>query len=63
LPGDSGGFVIGPTTTDPARENLVLILKKLLDSDLDLGFLMQLNERSLEQLIVAVRMRMERGIG
>jgi hypothetical protein len=43
-----------------AKERLLGILGKLLDSDLDLGFLQQLNERSLEELIVAVRMRIEK---
>ena len=42
------------------RQKLVGILTKLLDSSADLGFLAQLDERCLEQLIVAVRMRLEK---
>lgn len=44
----------------PARQKLIGILTKLLDSGIDLSFLMQLDERCLEQLIVAVRMRLEK---
>ncbi len=44
----------------PARQKLVGILTKLLDSSADLDFLAQLDERCLEQLIVAVRMRLEK---
>ena len=44
----------------PASQKLVGILTKLLDSSADLGFLSQLDERCLEQLIVAVRMRLEK---
>jgi hypothetical protein len=44
----------------PARQKLVGILTKVLDSGADLDFLVQLNERCLEQLIVAVRMRLEK---
>ena len=44
----------------PASQKLVGILTKLLDSSADLGFLSQLDDRCLEQLIVAVRMRLEK---
>jgi hypothetical protein len=44
-----------------AKEELLEILTKLLDSGVaDMRFLLQLNERCLEQLIVAVRMRLEK---
>ena len=42
------------------KEALLQILKKLLESDLDLGFLCQIDERSLEQLVAAVRSRIEK---
>jgi hypothetical protein len=45
---------------DRAKETLLAILTRLLDSRADLGFLLQLNERCLEQLIVAVRVRLEK---
>jgi|GEM_PF-3608651 len=43
------------------KEQLLQILKKLLESDPDLGFLRQIDERSLEQLVAAVRSRIEKG--
>jgi len=52
--------VRAPETGDPPKEKLLSILKKLLDCDLDLRFLLQLNESCLKQLIVAVRMRLEK---
>lgn len=42
------------------KEKLLQILKNLLDCELDLGFLLQVDEKSLEQLVVAVRIGMER---
>ena len=42
------------------KEKLLHILKKLLDSDLDLGFLRHVDEKSLEQLVAAVRARIEK---
>ena len=42
------------------KEALLQILKKLLESDLDLGFLRQIDERSLEQLVAAIRSRLEK---
>ncbi len=50
----------GSETGTIGKEKLLQILKKLLDCDLDLGFLRQLDEKSLEQLVVAVRTRLER---
>ena len=51
--GGSGSGSIG-------KEKLLHILKKLLDSDLDFGFLRLIDERSLEQLVAAVRARIEK---
>ncbi|HVN25616.1 MAG TPA: hypothetical protein VMT71_16730 [Syntrophorhabdales bacterium] len=42
-----------------AKEKLLEILTRLLGSRTDLGFLLQLNQKCLEQLIVAVRVRLE----
>ncbi len=42
------------------KEELLQILKKLLECDLDLGFLRQTDEKSLEQLVAAVRSRIEK---
>jgi hypothetical protein len=53
-------FVSVPETGDLAKEKLLAILTRLLDSRADLRFLLQLNERCLEQLIVAVRVRLEK---
>jgi hypothetical protein len=39
---------------------LLGILKKLLDSDLDLGFLGEIDEKPLEQLVAAIRARIEK---
>ena len=50
----------GSQVGTPARQRLVRILTEVLDSGADLGFLVQLDERCLEQLIVAVRMRLEK---
>ena len=54
--------------TDASRVNgsmgkakLLGILKKLLDSDLDLGFLGEIDEKLLEQLVAAIRARIEKG--
>jgi hypothetical protein len=43
------------------KEKLLQILRKLLDCELDLGFMRQIDEKSLEQLVVAVRARVEKG--
>ena len=52
-----GGQEIGSM----GKEQLLQILKKLLDSDLDLGFMRQIDEKPLEQLMAAVRGGIERG--
>ena len=50
----------GGSENDPiGKEKLLHILKKLLDTDLDLGFLRHVDEKSLEQLVAVVRARME----
>jgi len=51
--GSSGSDRIG-------EEKLLHILKQLLDADLDLGFLRHIDEEYLEQLVVAVRARIEK---
>jgi hypothetical protein len=53
--------LVGSRVGDVPKEKLLQILKKLLDCDLDLGFLLQIDDKHLEQLVVAVRVRMERG--
>lgn len=40
---------------DTPKEKLVQIIQKLLRSDLDLTFLMKLEQRDIEQLIAAIR--------
>jgi hypothetical protein len=42
------------------KEKLLEVFVKLLESDTDLDFLLQLQEGCLERLIVAVRTRLER---
>ncbi len=54
------GIVGVSETGGLAKEKLLEILTRLLDSRADMGFLLQLNERCLEQLIVAVRVRLEK---
>ncbi len=44
-----------PGNDGAAKQELIRILEKLLNCDRDLDFLMQLETRPLEQLIVAVR--------
>jgi hypothetical protein len=51
-----GGSGVGDVTKD----KLLQILKKLLGCDLDLAFLLQIDDKHLEQLVVAVRVGMER---
>ncbi|HUL30900.1 MAG TPA: hypothetical protein VLZ03_10660 [Thermodesulfobacteriota bacterium] len=43
------------------KAKLLGILKKLLDSDLDVGFLGEIDEKLLEQLVAAIRARIEKG--
>ncbi len=49
-----------PVTGGLEKEELLGILMRLLDSRADLNFLLQLNAGCLEQLIVAVRVRLEK---
>jgi len=51
----------GSATDSIGKEKLLQILKNLLDCELDLGFLLQIDDKSLEQLVVAVRARIEKG--
>ena len=41
------------------KETLLEIIKKLLKSDLDLTFLMKLEQQEIEQLIAAIRERID----
>ena len=50
----------GPGSGGIGKEQLIQILAKLLDCDLDLGFMRQIDEKSLEQLVAAVRVRLEK---
>jgi len=51
--------VSGSEIHDIAKKKLLAILEKLLGCDVDLSFLLPLSEESLQQLIVALRMRLE----
>lgn len=51
----------GPNSESIPKEKLLEIIKKLLRSDLDLGFLMKLEQREIEQLIAAIRGRIDAG--
>ncbi|MGD0237160.1 MAG: hypothetical protein ABSC55_21855 [Syntrophorhabdales bacterium] len=44
-----------PTKTDIPKEELVKIIQKLLKSNLDLAFLLQLEKEDLETLVAAIR--------
>lgn len=44
---------------DIPKEELLRIITKLLRSDLDLTFLLKLEQRELEQLVAAIRERMD----
>jgi hypothetical protein len=48
------------TTGEVSKEKLLQFVKKLLDAGDDLDFLGQLEQRDLEQLVVAIRARVER---
>ncbi len=50
----------GPGSGSMGKEQLLHILTQLLDCDLDLGFMRQIDEKSLEQLVAAVRARIEK---
>ena len=51
----------GSGTDSVGKEKLLQILKNLLDCELDLGFLLQIDEKSFERLVVAVRARIGKG--
>ncbi len=44
-----------PVTADIPKEDLVRIIRKLLKSNLDLDFLLQLEKQDLKTLVAAVR--------
>ena len=44
-----------PVKTDIPKEELVRIIQKLLKSNLDLAFLLQLDKKDLETLVAAIR--------
>ena len=48
------------TTGDVSKAKLLQFVKELLSVD-DLNFLIQLEQRDLEHLVVAIRARVERG--
>jgi len=47
----------GPVSENIPKEKLLQMIKKLLRSDLDLTFLLKLEQREIEQLISAIRER------
>jgi len=47
----------GPPNQSIPKETLLQMIKKLLRSDLDLTFLLKLEQREIEQLIAAIRER------
>ena len=50
----------GPASENIPKETLLQMIKKLLRSDLDLTFLMKLEQREIEQLVAAIRERVDR---
>lgn len=44
------------------KETLIQMIKKLLRSDLDLTFLVKLEQREIEQLVAAVRGRIDKDL-
>ena len=50
-----------PVSETIRKETLLQIIKKLLRSDLDLTFLLKLQQREIEQLIAAIRERIDEG--
>jgi hypothetical protein len=48
-----------PASESIPKETLLQIVKKLLKSDLDLTFLINLEQRQLEQLVAAIRGRLD----
>ncbi len=48
-----------PASENIPKEKLLEIIRKLLRSDLDLTFLIRLEQRELEQLVAAIRERID----
>ncbi len=48
-----------PANENISKEKLLDIVRKLLRSDLDLTFLMKLEQREMEQLVAAIRERID----
>jgi len=48
------------TTGDVSKEKLLQFVKRLLNTGDDLDFLLQLERKDLESLVVAIRTRVER---
>jgi hypothetical protein len=46
-----------PARESIPKETLLQMIRKLLHSDLDLAFLMKLEQREIEQLVAAIRER------
>ncbi len=49
----------GPASENIPKETLLQMIKKLLRSDLDLTFLLKLEQREIEQLVAAIRERVD----
>jgi hypothetical protein len=49
----------GPASENIPKEKLLQIIGKLLRSDLDLTFLLKLDRREIEQLVAAIRDRVD----
>jgi hypothetical protein len=49
----------GPISENIPKEKLLQMIKKLLRSDLDLTFLLKLDQREIEQLVAAIRERVD----
>jgi hypothetical protein len=48
-----------PASENTPKEKLIQIIQKLLRADFDLTFLMKLERREIEQLIAAIRERVD----
>jgi len=48
-----------PAGENIPKEKLLEMIRKLLRSDLDLAFLMKLNQKEIEQLVAAIRERVD----
>ena len=48
-----------PANENISKEKLLEIVRKLLRSDLDLTFFMKLEQREMEQLVAAIRERID----